>query len=202
MTDILDLRFLLRLARDTVTDPKGGAEEVLRLAPGRDAVWLAFALTVVASLMIGEVVGLFIAQPEVGPLTGRSTLALGMIQAVFLVVIVFAITHVGRMFGGVSDFDGALALMTWLQFVFLLVQVVQFFAMVLVPPIAALIAILAIGLFFWLLVNFITVLHGFTSLGMVFVMTLLSFVSILFALSLVLALLGIATDLNTDGPFR
>ena len=107
---------------------------------------------------------------------------------------VFAIAHIGRMFGGVGSFEGALALMTWLQFVFLIVQGVQLAVMVLIPSILGIVSILAIGLFFWLLVNFITVLHGFTSVGTVFVMTLLSFVTLLFALSLVLAMMGIATE--------
>jgi hypothetical protein len=42
------------------------------------------------------------------------------------------------------------------------------------PPLAGLITIIAIALYIWLLVNFIAVLHGFTSLGMVFVATLMS----------------------------
>ena len=79
MTDLLDLGSLIRLARDTVSDPKAGAEYVLRMGLGvsREALWLCFALTVVGSLFIGELVGLLIPQPEFGPLTGRSAFSLG-----------------------------------------------------------------------------------------------------------------------------
>jgi len=45
-----------------------------------------------------------------------------------------------------------------------------------------------------MLVNFIATLHGFQSVGMVFVMTLVSFVSIIFILSLVLTGLGVTFD--------
>jgi len=194
LSEILDLRFLLHLARETVADPRSGAAEVLRLAPPRPAVWLAFALMIVVSLFLGEAVGLLVGLPEDGPLTGRSPIALGLIQGAFLFLIVHAITHIGRLFGGTGGFDGALVLMTWLQFIFLLVQLVQLAAMLLVPPLAGLITIAALGLFFWLLVNFIAVLHGFTSTLQVFVMTMLSFVGLIFILSVVLSILGVTFD--------
>jgi hypothetical protein len=63
--------------------------------------------------------------------------------------------------------------------------------MLVIPPVAGLITILAMGLFFWLLVNFIAALHSFTSLGMIFVATILTAFGIIFALSLILTLLGI-----------
>jgi hypothetical protein len=54
------------------------------------------------------------------------------------------------------------------------------------------VTLLAIGLFFWLLVNFIAVLHGFTSLGLVFVTTLLVGFGMLVLMSIVLSALGLA----------
>lgn len=199
MSDLLDLRYLSKLAIDTIRDPKEGATEVLRIAPPRQILWIAFALMITFSLIMGEVVTL-IATPsggtpaDVGPLTGQSALTLGLLQAVFLFLMVFAITHIGRGFGGTGHFDGALALITWLQFVFFLIQLVQLVLLLIAPALAAIVTILAIGLFFWVLVNFIAVLHGFQSVGMVFVMTIVSFVSIIFALSIVLTILGVTLD--------
>lgn len=200
MTDLTDLRFLLRLAVNTVRDAKAGAAEVLRLAPPRPVLWTAFALMVVLSLMMGEVVVMLMGEPEAGPLTGQSSLALGLMQAAFLFLMVFAITHIGQAFGGTGQFDGALALVTWLQFVFFLVQLFQLFLLIIAPPFAAMVTLIAIGLFFWLLINFIAVLHGFQSTGMVFVMTLVSFLGILFALSIVLTMLGVTFDTGGVSP--
>jgi hypothetical protein len=148
----------------------------------------------VASLILGEIVALILPAPEAGPLSGQAPLALGLLQAMMLYLAAHAIAYIGRLFGGVGGFDGALALVTWLQFIFLLVQLVQLVLLIVLPPIAAVVTILAIGLFFWLLVNFIAELHGFTSVGMVFVMTLVSFVTILFVVSLVLGILGVTFD--------
>ncbi|OAN74006.1 hypothetical protein A8B78_17835 [Jannaschia sp. EhC01] len=194
MSDLMDLRFLGKLAFETIKDPKAGAAEALRLAPPRPALWLAFALMITLSLMMGEVVTLIAPAPEAGPLTGQSALALGLLQAAFLFLMVFAITHIGRAFGGMGNFDGALALITWLQFVFFLIQVFQLFLLLIAPPLAAMVTLVAIGIFFWVLVNFIAVLHGFQSVGMVFVMTLVSFIGILFALSIVLTILGVTFE--------
>ncbi|WP_224814945.1 Yip1 family protein [Hasllibacter sp. MH4015] len=192
MTDVTSLRYLVPLAVHTIRDPKSGAEAILALNLPRAALYLAFSLVVVGSLMLGEVVTMIAPPVEEGPLTGRSALALGLMQAAILFVAVHAITQIGRIFDGHGTFDGALALITWLQFIFLGVQLVQLVLMIVLPPFAPMISVIAIGLFFWLLVNFIATLHGFSSVGMVFVMTLVSFIGILFTLSLVLTILGVA----------
>ncbi|MFW5654417.1 MAG: YIP1 family protein [Roseicyclus sp.] len=195
MTDIATLGTLLRLARDTVTNPREGAATVLSFAPTRQALWLMFALVVVASLMMGEIMGLMLNMPTDGPLTGpmqQSPLMLGLIQAALLYVSIHAIHRIGRVFGGTGRLEEAALLIIWLQFILLCVQVVQIAAMVVLPPLAGLVTILAIALFFWLLTNFIAVLHGFQSLGMVFVMTLLAAFGLLVLLSLVLSMLGLA----------
>ncbi|MGP1355829.1 Yip1 family protein [Roseicyclus sp.] len=194
MTDIATLGSLLRLARDTVANPREGATTVLSFAPRRQALWLMFALVVVASLMMGEIVALVTVLPADGPMTGpfvQSPLALGLIQAAFLFLMIHAIYHVGRFFGGSGSLEEAALLVIWLQFIFICVQVIQIVAILVLPPLAGIITILAVALFFWLLVNFIAVLHGFTSLGLVFVVTLLGAFGMLVFLSLVLASLGV-----------
>ena len=198
MSDILDLRYLLRLARATIADPRGGAAEVLRLASGMPAVvYLCFSLVVIGSLILGEVVTLILPATGAGPLSGQPAIALGLIQAAFLFLGAHAIAVIGRLFGGGGSFEGALILITWLQFIFLIVQLLQLVVLLVLPPLAALVMVAAIGLFLWLLVNFIAELHGFTSIGKVFVMTLISFAGILFVVSLVLTLLGLSLETGT-----
>lgn len=195
-TDMLSLNALLRLARDTVTNPQEGASTVLSFAPPMRALWLMFALVVVLSLFLGEVVFLVSGPLEEGPLTGAysSPLALGLIQAATLLVTVHAMHRIGVWFGGTGRFEEAFILIIWLQFILLCAQVVQLAAMILLPPLAMIILLLSIGLMLWLFVNFVAVLHGFTSLGMVFFMTLASAFAIVFLMSLVLAILGIGTQ--------
>lgn len=197
MTHLMNMGNLLRMARDTVSNPREGAETVLALGLPKQALWLAFALVVVLSMLLGDLLYMLADLPQDGAMTGplgASPLVMGLMQGAFLFLMAHAVTHVGRLFGGTGRFDEALALIVWLQFIFLCVQVLQLAAVLVIPPMAGLITMLAVGLFFWLLVNFIATLHGFTSLGMVFVMTILSGFTILFVLSLILTLLGVTFE--------
>ncbi|KPQ18510.1 MAG: Yip1 domain membrane protein [Rhodobacteraceae bacterium HLUCCO18] len=194
MTDILTLGNLLRLARDTVSNPREGANTVLSFAPERQALWLMFVLVIVLSLLLREFVAVFAGFPMDGPITGPmqgSTLALGLVMAGFLYLTMHAVHRIGQFFGGTGSFEETALLVIWLQFILICLQVIQIATLFILPPVAGLITIVAIALYVWLLVNFIAVLHGFTSLGMVFVATLLSGFALLFAFSLVLTLLGL-----------
>ena len=197
MSDLMRLPVLLGMVRDTISDPAAGAQMILRLDLPRAALWLSFALMSVLSMILGELGSLVIGVPEDGPLSGQGAVALGLMQGVFLFLAVHAITQIGRIFGGTGTFFEALALVTWLQFIFVALQVVQLLLAVIAPPLAAIVSLLAIVLFFWLLSHFIAVLHGFTSVGRVFLMTLLSFVGILFTLAIVLNVLGIGLPTGT-----
>lgn len=194
MTQILTLGNLLRLARETVSNPQEGAATVLSIAPARQALWMMFALVVVLSLLLREGVMLLTDLPTGGPIMGpmqNSSLMLGLVMAGFLFITIHAVHRIGQFFGGSGSFEEAALLVIWLQFILICVQVIQIATLFILPPLASLITILAIGLYVWLLVNFIAVLHGFTSLGLVFVATLLSAFGLLFVFSLVLTLLGL-----------
>ncbi len=100
-------------------------------------------------------------------------------------------TGCGKGFGGTGSFEETMLLITWLQFILVCLQVAQTLALVLLPPFAGMIGIGALVLFFWLLVNFVAVLHGFTSLGLVFVGIILSFFGVGFGLALILTMIGL-----------
>jgi len=190
-TAIATLGILLRLVRDTVLDPREGAATVLAFAPPRQALWLMFALVIVLTIMMVQLGELMVAPLPDGDVL-LPGIQLGMIQAVILFVVMHAIHHIGRIFGGTGQFAESMLLVIWLQFIMLCLQVVQFVALILAPPLALVVTLMAVGLVFWLLVNFIATLHGFQSLGRVCVMVILSTVGIAFLVSLVLAVLGVS----------
>lgn len=195
MTDIMTIGTLLRLVRDTVANPREGATTVLSFAPARDALWLMFALVIVLSLLLREMVGLVADIPSEGPIMGPlqdSFLVLGLVMAGFLFVTIHAVHRIGGFFGGTGTFEECALLVIWLQFILICVQVIQVMTLFILPPLAGLITVLAIALYLWLLVNFIAVLHGFQSLFSVFIGTLFSAFGLLFVFSLILAILGIA----------
>ena len=199
MSDLMQPGQLLRMARQTVSNPRDGAAVILKLHLPMRALWLAFGLVIVLSMFLGEAVALLMGPPDQAAMPPEmmvSPITMGVIQAAFLFLVAHGIARIGQLFGGSGDFQGALALIVWLQFIFLVVQVIQLAAMLVVPPVAGLITILAMGLFFWLLVNFIATLHGFSSLGLIFVMTILTAFGFVFVLSLVLMMLGLGFGMN------
>lgn len=187
----LTMNGLLAMVWRTVRNPREGAEELLSIGVPREALWPALVLVVVLSILLAQgttmlMTGSADMSMPVGPA------ATGFIQLLLLVVMVFAIFWIGRSMGGTGSFEEAILLVAWLQFVMVCVQALQALTLILFPTIVAtLIGMAALALFLWLLTNFIAVLHGFSSLLLVFVMILVSAFGLAFGLSLILTLIGV-----------
>jgi hypothetical protein len=184
---------LLALARDTVSDPNDGARRVLALAPPASVLWQALILVVVLSVLMTRLAEFLVASPTdpLLPIFAAHPMLTASLQCGLLVVMVYAIHYIGRAFGGTGAFDDALALTVWLQFIMVCLQVVQTVFLIVLPPVAGIIGLLGIGLFFWLLSHFVAVLHGFPSALRTFLGIVVSMIGIIFGLSLVMSILGI-----------
>jgi hypothetical protein len=109
MTDILTLGNLLRLARDTVSNPREGAATVLSFAPG--------AAGAVADVRAGdrpvaparEIVGCRGHCPPTARswVRCRTPLILGLVMAGFLYLTIHAVHRIGGFFGGTGSFEEA-----------------------------------------------------------------------------------------------
>lgn len=189
----LSLQTLLPMVWRTITNPREGAEEVLALGVPRQALWTILLLVLVLSIILGQITTLMVATAAgvtvQGPLA--NPMITGMLQFVLLIVAIYAIHFIGRSMGGKGSIDEAILLVAWLQFVMVCIQVVQTALMLVLPPLASIVGIVGLVLFMWLLTNFIAVIHGFRSLGQVFVMILLSMFVLAFILSILLTLFGV-----------
>jgi len=189
----LTLQTLLPMVWRTITNPREGAEEVLALGVPRQALWTILLLVLVLSIILGQITTLLVATAAgvtvQGPLA--NPMVTGVLQLVLLVVAIYAIHFIGRSMGGKGSVDEAILLVAWLQFVMVCIQVVQTALMLVLPPLASIVGIVGLVLFMWLLTNFIAVIHGFRSLGQVFVMILLSMFVMAFILSILLTLFGV-----------
>ncbi|MCR9088687.1 MAG: YIP1 family protein [Rhodobacteraceae bacterium] len=193
------LRDLVTHAWETVRNPRAGAERVMGQNVPSQLLWQMLAVVVALSVVLGQGALLLVAGPEdlAGPLVLNPAIMAGL-QLAVLVITVYAVHWIGRSMGGTGSFEDTLALMIWLQFIMICLQVVQIAAMMLAQPLADIIGLAGLVLFLWLLTNFVAVLHGFQSLGLVFVMIVASGLGMVFLISLALSLLGITApgDLN------
>ena len=197
----LTMNSLLAMAGRTVQNPREGASEILSLGVPRQALWLIVALVVVLSVIMNELSSLMLmARGSVPAETAFiQPIPFAIMQFGAITGIAGATHWIGRAMGGTGGFPEALLLTAWLQFVMLLVSVIQFFAAIVLPGLVGIILILSLALFLWLLTNFIAVLHGFRSLAQVFVMIVVSAFAIAFMLSIVLAILGIGIPIEAGG---
>jgi len=114
-----------------------------------------------------------------------------MLQVATNVAAVVLITRVGRAFGGTGRYEDALLLVGWLQLLMVGFQAVQVVAMVVLPPFAALIMVLSVAAFFWLLTGFVRALHGFSSRILVLLGVFATVFGVAMVMALALMVLGI-----------
>ncbi|MFV0361448.1 YIP1 family protein [Tropicimonas sp.] len=184
------------LVLETLRDPRVAARRILAAHLPLAALWEALALVVVLSVLTGQVATMLVGgltpdSVSLLPVFFFSPFLLALVQGVLLVVMVAAVYGIGRAFGGQGQFAGALALVTWLQFLMVCLQVLQGVALVIAPLLSTLLGLAGVVAFFYLLTIFICELHGFTRPGMVFAGILATLVGMIFILSILLGILGI-----------
>lgn len=189
MSGLVDL--LGDLARQTFRNPQGAARRLIALDPPLEARWLALFL--VSVLAVFETRLALLVMPVNDPVFAVvSDPWIGVpVQCLSLVLVAGGIAWVGGKFGGAGRFADALLLVVWLEFLLTLVQALQMVLMFLLPPFGTLLALAAIGLFLWLMVQFIAALHGFHDLFKVFVGMVAGFILIVTAMAMLLAAFGI-----------
>jgi hypothetical protein len=186
------LSALTALLRETLADPRGAARRILAVELPDAVRWQALLLVVVLSVLLVQIALLLSPGGAAMEPMGGAPLQAGLLQGAALVMMVTAVHFVGRALGGTGEFGQALTVVTWLQFVTLCFQVLQIVTLLLLPPLAGLVALASLAVFLWLLVSFVQELHGFRSRGLVFLMILMSFFAIAFMLSILLAIFGVS----------
>ena len=190
------LKPVMVLARRTLADPRGAARALLGDSAlggrGLELAVLVVALGVLVAALIGG------SQPEGADalLTGllRNPLLFAVIQFMLLFLSALAIFAIGRMFGGSGDFEGALLISVWLQFMSVLVQLGLLPLSLLLPGAAALLTTFFYLYFVWLMVVFIAELHRFQSLFKVFGGVLASSFALAVMVGILLAFIGVSVE--------
>lgn len=179
---------LLQAARLSIERPKDGARQILnlRLTAGEAGIGLAL-MAVVSTLMaeVGNLISPLPAEPLVAA-AFATPFGLALLQFGVMGSAAVMIRVLGRWAGGKGDFAGALVLVGWLQAILLLLQLLQLLAILVVPAFVGPIGLLGLTLFGWLLTNFIAELHGFRSLGKVFLCILAALLGFSLLLAIVL----------------
>jgi hypothetical protein len=189
---------LTGLARLTLEDPRRAARKLLGMGVPLPARTAGLLLMAVASALLMQVGFLLLPPvgdpPVVDPISAymvASPIRTAVIQWLILVASVLLIHQIGRALGGRGSLSDTLLIVVWLQVIMLGVQGVQLLALVLSPPLAGLVNLAGMVLFFWLFSSFIAELHGFASRLRVFLGILAASLAIALAIVVILsAILG------------
>lgn len=161
---------MVRLCWQGLTSPREGAHAVLALGAPRAALWPLAGLVAVAVAVLMLAQSAIVGPAEV-PI-GDGTVQQIRIEPLFLagMVYLFVIAYAwglaafGQRLGGTGSFEESLVLGIFLQMIMIGFQVAELAALLVVPPLAGVIAIAGLFIGLWLNLQFIDVLHGFGSL--------------------------------------
>ncbi len=191
--------YLLGMALQTIPEPRKIAREIQALRYPRAILWQTFALFLILSTGIGITASvLFPPGPEFEGSLLADPIRMGIIEGSILVITIFAIYWVGQAFGGKGRFDEAILTILWLQFIALIVQVVVVVLALFAANLAMMVNVGGIVLTFWVLSHFITEMHGFRSVGLVFAIILLTLMGVIIGLAVIMAIIGVGT-ISTGG---
>lgn len=188
----------LSLVRQSLTQPRAAAARIIAMGRGFEPaeLWLALVLLCVLSAGLTHL-GLMLLPPSrtgEGESIGTGPLATAGLQIAIMTVLAALILLVGRRFGGRGDVTGSLSITLWLEGLGLALQVLQLAVLPLGADAADLIGLCGILVFWTLLAFFVAELHGFASVGKVFLGMLATLFAVAFVLALILTMMGVQID--------
>ena len=163
MTGLMDQ--IMALARLTLNDPRRGLRVLLSMDVPLPARTVGLLLVAVCSALLVHLGFLLLPATDdpISQFMSQSPFSTAVVQWLILVTIVLCVYQVGRVFGGKGTLTDTLLAVVWLHVIMLAVQIAQLLALVLVAPVAGLVNLAGLVLFFWLFTSFIAELHGFSS---------------------------------------
>ena len=185
----------LVLFRISILDPKRAGRIVLSYRLSNRTIAELAALVLVLSVL-----AMTLSLMALGPMPMQPMMVAAG-QALALGVLVLATFLVGKLFGGTGNLLQTVVLICWLQLVLLVIQFLQIAIALVVPfsdtpllvglSIDDSLAVLSLFLFFWLYVNFVTVLHSFRSAVKVMVGVVLTIFALAFGFFSLLTMIAI-----------
>ena len=159
---------LTRLTLDTPRDPKSVAEHLLGLGLLRPQIISLFAVSVCLS-----VISLFVSNVSmngdnpfvivVGPGLVMGPLPVAIMIFVMTLVSALASSRIGRMFGGQGDFNALLIVMSWLQWMQFVFQMLSTLLSFVSIALSGLVSLVIFVLTLWIFVAMVDRAHGFES---------------------------------------
>lgn len=157
------------LLKQSLSDPPGAMARLRALGLTSGERWMALALAAVVSTLLARGAEALFPVELSGPMALLHDMPLLLTAVQFGAAVLGAglIASVGRAFGGTGSFDDALLMLAWIEAVIIALQTLQLLLTILFPLSAAMLTLVAFGLYVYLLVRLTTAMHGFRNPFMV-----------------------------------
>lgn len=181
----------------TILQPNEGFRRVLAVAPSAEARWTGLLAVSVVSVLLYGALTLGIDDGVLDPLSQamRHPVSGVILQACWTVIVAAAIAGIGQRFGGKARFAEALTLTVWVEAVVSALQAVVLLSSWVLPPLASILALVALAIFVRLMTYATAYVNGFRRLHLVFLGILATLVLFVLGVAIVLSVLGIMPDL-------
>lgn len=190
----LSLAGLFDEVRYSLTNPRPGLRRILSMNLPASAAWSALGLMAIFSAVLVHFSFAMVPTEEQDMVIdmvawlSQSPLRSFMLQSAVMLLQVLLIFWLGRARGGKGTFADTLTMVAWFQFLMLIIQLLQLAVQILLPPLATLVNLAGLGIFLWIITNFVAEVHGFRSLPYVFGGIILGSIVLLFLLAIAMLL--------------
>lgn len=183
---------------ETLSSPRKGLVRAMSWKLGRTNTWVLAVVVVVASVFLQTfLVSFHTANMTTPMMLPTSPFMLALVFWGSLVFMVFGAHYIGRMFGGQGRFADSLTAIVWLQVVVTILQFGQLVLLFFSPGLASLAGMVLFVYMVFLLVNFISAVHGFESLAMVLVGLIGSIIGVGVGVSVLFFILALVTGIGS-----
>jgi len=192
---------LKALVRQTVTSPAAAGAYLRDLDLPREVGWMVLVLAGVGSALLTGLSDLIVPPQPITLESGETVAAprlspilWGVLSTASAALLTAALWRIGGMMGGQADFKLMLSLMAWLQLFMVLVLAAQVVLLLLAPFLSVFAMIAGLVISLRAMAHFVSLAHGFDSLGRAASVIVLSFLAISFALVLFLGTFGVGAN--------
>ncbi|MFM2354803.1 MAG: hypothetical protein RLZZ528_539 [Pseudomonadota bacterium] len=165
------LNDIVALLRLTLRDTRAAFRALLDVAPTAEARWLGFGIVVLLSVVLTQLALLGVPDEALPPFMAamRGPVSGVVTQGVTVLALAFGASVVARLFGGTARFIDALWLVVWIEFVLVVIEVAVLVVALVLPPLADMLGLAGIVIFFLLLTRAVMFLNGFRQAALVLV---------------------------------
>ena len=155
---------ILMWLKMTVEQPTEAAQSMLAYSASREFFWAVLTLISITSVFMMQFAQRALPPPSEQALTVPfldAPLLLAILMWGTLVLLVFCVHYIGLMFGGTGRFEQSIMVMSWVQFLLIVSQLVQLAIAVVSVTLAAYVGLGIFVYWIWVFATFVAVLHGF-----------------------------------------